>query len=242
MSRERVSQKVNWTADADYGVRRDLAIVPQDSVICIVGPLGLQNSLLATFLEHKTGAACHVVEKFAGLAGTPEGEPKDDRLILWDCFGKSLHSCLLEYETNQEHISSQDYVALFNLSPGLGIERHILHKGVHGFFYEHDTEEVLMRGISAIFEGELWIPRKIMADYIMSRKKKNPYHQKKKPVNLTPREIDILSLVASGATNNEIAEELCISPCTVKTHLYNIYKKINVPNRLQATLWAAENL
>ena len=123
MSRERVSQKVNWTTDADYGVRTDLAIVPQDSVICIVGPLGLQNSLLATFLEHKTGAACQVIEKFGGLAGTPEGEPKDDRLILWDCFGKSLHSCLLEYETNQEHISSQDYVALFNLSPGLYQDR-----------------------------------------------------------------------------------------------------------------------
>jgi len=241
MSRERVSQKASWTTDADYGVRTDHAIVPQESVIYIVGPLGLQNSLLATFLECKTGAECQVVEKFGGLAGRPEGEQTDDRLILWDCFGKSLHTCLLAYETNQEHISSQDYVALFNLSPGLAIEKHILHKGVHGFFYEQDTEEVLMRGISAIFGGELWIPRKIMADYIMSRKKKNPY-QKKKNVDLTPREIDILSLVASGATNNEIAEELCISPCTVKTHLYNIYKKINVPNRMQATLWSAENL
>jgi DNA-binding CsgD family transcriptional regulator len=48
--------------------------------------------------------------------------------------------------------------------------------------------------------------------------------------------------VAIGATNEEIGDKLCISPHTVKTHLYNIFKKINVPNRIQATLWAAKNL
>jgi LuxR family transcriptional regulator of csgAB operon len=49
-------------------------------------------------------------------------------------------------------------------------------------------------------------------------------------------------MVASGRANNKIAEELCISPHTVKTHIYNIYKKISAPNRLQAALWAAKNL
>jgi DNA-binding CsgD family transcriptional regulator len=59
---------------------------------------------------------------------------------------------------------------------------------------------------------------------------------------LTPREIEILSLVAIGAKNEEIAEKLFISSNTVKTHIYNIFKKIDVPNRLQAALWAAKNL
>jgi DNA-binding NarL/FixJ family response regulator len=227
--------------DTQYGLQAGHEITLHDRVIYVVGPIKLQNSLLASFLEQEIGVKCHVVEKLNSVGISTEGEQSYSRLILWDCFGKDLHTCLLEYEANQDKIFLQDFIALFNLSSGLGIEKQILQKGVHGFFYEHDTEEVFIKGISAIFDAELWIPRKIMAEYIMTKKKTNPF-QKKQPVNLTPREIDILSLVASGATNSEIAEELFISPCTVKTHLYNIYRKINVPNRLQATLWAAENL
>jgi len=59
---------------------------------------------------------------------------------------------------------------------------------------------------------------------------------------LTSREIEVLSVLVSGAKNEEIASKLYISTHTVKTHLYTIYKKIDVSNRLQAVLWANENL
>ena len=60
--------------------------------------------------------------------------------------------------------------------------------------------------------------------------------------SLTRRESEMLMEIASGATNKEIAEELGISIHTVKTHLYNIYRKINVSNRLQAVLREVKNL
>ena len=59
---------------------------------------------------------------------------------------------------------------------------------------------------------------------------------------LTKREVEILSTIAEGATNEEVADRFFISPHTVKSHLYNIYKKIGLSNRLQAALWARRNL
>ncbi|WDP93254.1 MAG: response regulator transcription factor [Desulfobacter sp.] len=59
---------------------------------------------------------------------------------------------------------------------------------------------------------------------------------------LTRRQKEILGLIAKGCSNKEIADTLFISPLTVKTHLQNIFAKINVKQRLQAALWAAKHL
>ena len=56
--------------------------------------------------------------------------------------------------------------------------------------------------------------------------------------NLTQREKEILKLVALGSSNSQIAEKLFIREITVKTHLNNIYRKIGVENRVQATILA----
>lgn len=57
------------------------------------------------------------------------------------------------------------------------------------------------------------------------------------PINeLTSREKEVLALVAKGASNQEIAEKLFVREVTVKTHLNNIFKKLNVTNRTQAVL------
>lgn len=68
-----------------------------------------------------------------------------------------------------------------------------------------------------------------------------PNHSKKNKL-LTPRQVEILTLVAIGGTDGEIAEKLGVSPLTVKGHLYKIFKKINATNRLQAIFWAIKNL
>jgi DNA-binding NarL/FixJ family response regulator len=61
------------------------------------------------------------------------------------------------------------------------------------------------------------------------------------PGNLSPREIDVLRLVAAGNTNRAIANELIISEKTVARHVSNIFTKIGVSTRSAATAFAYEH-
>ena len=64
----------------------------------------------------------------------------------------------------------------------------------------------------------------------------------RKSSRLTSEEAEMLAMIATGATDMEIAERLRLSHGTVKACVKGIFKKINAPNRLQASLWAAMNL
>jgi DNA-binding CsgD family transcriptional regulator/ArsR family metal-binding transcriptional regulator len=61
------------------------------------------------------------------------------------------------------------------------------------------------------------------------------------PAPLTGRELEVLRLVAQGATNAEIADLLEISPHTVKSHVIHIFNKLGVSDRTQAAVWAARS-
>ena len=58
--------------------------------------------------------------------------------------------------------------------------------------------------------------------------------------SLTPRELDVLALLAQGLTNKEIAQQLVISHGTVRQHVYNLFQKLQVNNRLQAVAKATD--
>src|SRR5439155_4645988 len=61
------------------------------------------------------------------------------------------------------------------------------------------------------------------------------------PAGLTPREVDVLRLLARGLSNKEIAERLVISPKTVGNHVEHIYVKINTSTRAAASLFAMQH-
>jgi DNA-binding CsgD family transcriptional regulator len=220
--------------------KSNFTISQTQKMIYIVGPIRCNNSLLASFLEPEIGAKCQVLE---GLDKIPKRYPEDTgqiNLVLWDCFRKSVENCYIDYQANENGIIQHDFLALFNITLGLGFEERIMSCGAHGFFYIHDSLEQMAKGVRAIFNGELWISRKIMAESL----KKNVQYpiQRKNYSVLTPREVEVLTIMATGVTHAKSSDELCISPHTVKTHIYNIFKKIDVPNRLQASLWATKNL
>jgi LuxR family transcriptional regulator of csgAB operon len=219
----------------------DFASQLEEKTVYILGPIKLQNTLLSSFLNESIGANCVEVEEFNGTSMSVDKMSRENTLFLWDCFGKDLQSCLLELDSMNDLGTPALLFGLFNVRPNLGIEEETVARGVRGFFYQDDSLEQFPKGISAMFRGELWISRKIMMECLLNE---HNNHARQRPNHklLTGREIEILGIIASGETNERIADKLCISPHTVKTHIYNIFKKIDVPNRLQAALWAAKNL
>ncbi|TFH87561.1 DNA-binding response regulator [Billgrantia azerbaijanica] len=112
---------------------------------------------------------------------------------------------------------------------------------LQGVFYRSESLTLLCKGLEALLEGRLWMSRAVMARLLQffRRQQLNSF----RPVcGLTHREMEIIALLGTGASNSEIAEQLFVSEHTVKSHLYNVFRKINVHNRLQAVNWARHNL
>ena len=153
---------------------------------------------------------------------------------------------LFDFNGDNKRVISFFYVALFNMKHNTRSEKEALRLGLRGFFYTNDKKEVFLKGIHAIFDGQLWVSRDVLAECIVESNNNlshlNPESVENSKYHLTKRELEILALVTVGTKNDEIANKLFISPHTVKTHLYNVFKKIHVANRLQAALWAAKNL
>lgn len=203
----------------------------------IIGPNALQNELLTRFLEEETGLCC----AFRTDAGqTAAGSPSGD-LFLFDCRGTELSRIWALIEQNPAIHPTGTRIALFNLDGRTGMEREIMDRGIHGIFYLGDSLEMFPRGVKAMLDGEMWYSRKALSKRIMEPGKGSVASLAAADI-LTSREKEILVGLASGASNEDIADDLSISPHTVRTHIYNIYKKINTTNRLQAMLWVAKYL
>ena len=210
-------------------------------LIYIVGPRRLQNEAIASCLERETGDQCFVHEV---LDEIPPDEASDNELqglVLLDCQGRDEKSLLAELRSYLSRKQSENYVALFNVSRDSRIEKKCISEGVRGFFYAEDQLEILVKGVQAVLDGDWWLTREVMIKCILEGTDEDKYARRGNEV-LTPRQIEILAQVAVGASNDEIADKLNISSHTVKTHLYNVFQKIKVTNRLQAALWAAKHL
>jgi len=129
----------------------------------------------------------------------------------------------------------------FNVESNCDLDQVTPIEKMWGIFYQDDSKSVFIEGMRTILDGGKWFPRRQEAssDPKSFTKQKRP---EQPALTLSPREKEILHLVAIGMRNTEIATKLAISLHTVKTHIYNIYKKIRVSNRLQAALWAATHI
>jgi len=114
--------------------------------------------------------------------------------------------------------------------------------GMDGFLWLHDlNQRTLLLCIREVFAGELVLPRRMVASLLLIARQgglKKPNSDQSAQLlartGLSPREIEVLKLVAQGARNKEIAETLVVSPSTVNNHIQSILNKLGVHNRVAA--------
>jgi DNA-binding NarL/FixJ family response regulator len=115
--------------------------------------------------------------------------------------------------------------------------------GARGIILKHAASEFLIKGIRKVFEGELWADTSTMTRVVesLSQKYRGERASEKDRKELSQREREVVGLVASGYRNKEIANKLFISEQTVKTHLSNIFQKLELNDRLELALFAMRN-
>lgn len=111
--------------------------------------------------------------------------------------------------------------------------------GVDGFILKDSESAELKRAIVAIINGEKYIQPKLIP--ALNNRLIAKDVDKDKIASLTNRELEVLIQVANGLFNKEIATSLNISERTVKNHISNIFKKIDVSDRTQAAVFAIKN-
>lgn len=210
-----------------------------DRVLCIVGDNTFNNEVLSSFLSSQTDMEC----RCAGLSDLAEANQEltaGKTILFLDCasMGKPR---VCEMAPAKEILQDRRLkVVCYNVDPYENLETRALRKGVRGLIYNHLKIDLYPRAAEAVMNGELWFPRKVLEEQFLSSDTASTAPPVV-PSALTRREYQILKMVGSGIKNQEVAKKLYISPHTVKTHTYNIYKKINVTNRFEAAQWLIKN-
>jgi DNA-binding NarL/FixJ family response regulator len=118
-----------------------------------------------------------------------------------------------------------------------------LHAGASGFLLKDVPVETLLEAVRVIAAGEALlapaITRRLIAEFARLRPRQQA--RPKRLETLTPRETEILVLVAEGLSNHEIASRLVLSGETVKTHVSHVLLKLGLRDRAQAVVVAYES-
>jgi len=200
----------------------------------IVGRRSMQNSLVAGVIDERLGCACHVrpIYQFNGLPLA------SGAMVLLDAEGMSNQD--IDRHARAVLASGAYRIALMNVDEG-DANALAYSPGVRGIFFRETSQENLLKGLRAMLGGAYWLPRSVLeAHFEKTRREARPASPA--AVQLTRKETETLKLLVGGHSNSVIARRLGVSPHTVKTHLYNVFRKIGVRNRVQAVKWGMDHL
>jgi DNA-binding NarL/FixJ family response regulator len=116
-----------------------------------------------------------------------------------------------------------------------------LRAGASGFLLKDAPEDQLLAGIRIVADGGSLFAPAVTRRLIERFARREPASQPAALEQLTPRELEVLRLLARGLSNAEIAETFVVSEHTVKTHVAHVLRKLDLRDRVQAVVLAYES-
>jgi len=112
--------------------------------------------------------------------------------------------------------------------------------GASGFLLKTSPADELVRAVRVVAAGDALLSPSITRRLVEAFARSSPTTDPQGLNELTPRELDVLRLLARGLSNTEIAHELVVEPSTVKSHVASILSKLDLRDRVQAVVVAYE--
>lgn len=109
--------------------------------------------------------------------------------------------------------------------------------GAWGYVLKDAESNILIEAIRKVYNGETYIPSNLATQFIREFINVSSNNENQ----LTEREIEVLKLISNGMSNKEIAAALFISEKTVKNHISNIFRKLDINDRTQAAIFAIKH-
>ena len=199
--------------------------------IGVVSPYAISRKALCSWLSSfpEIGAVVELQDLVGDLESLRKSPPS---LLLLDALTPSAD---LEVVSRMRKMLPQTKILLLSERVEQEFELRAIKAGAWGCLSKTSQPQMLQKALKSVEQGELWVSHRmaslLIEDFVRMQDKE------KDSAALTQREWEVLSLVAQGYRNKEIGSRLFVSESTIKTHLYAIYQKLQVANRLEAALY-----
>ncbi|MEZ8825965.1 LuxR C-terminal-related transcriptional regulator [Vibrio sp. 10N.261.55.A7] len=215
-----------------------MGLAESDVQILMMTQYSLQSENFRQMLEEATKLTISSVDpsKKMDVASIP-----DNSIVIVDVSSTNQLDEVSKIIQDSEKVVG---TVLFNADDNMSVDEVLSWKSLRGTFSAKDSMAQVCQGLKSIANGDNWLPRKIISKLISYYETNISSSQDLGylATELTRREMEILESLKTGGSNIEIADSLFVSEHTIKSHLYNIFKKLEVKNRTQAMAWAKKHL
>jgi DNA-binding NarL/FixJ family response regulator len=165
------------------------------------------------------------------------------QVVLLDLGLRNVDSLRVAAKVKQEFPEAR--IIVMDLLPVHEDVMEFVDAGVSGFIIKDATVEDLVNTIRAVAEGAHVLPPPETSGTLFSRIASDAVAKGRpealRAVRMTPREREVIDLIAEGLSNKEIAERLRIAPYTVRSHVRNVMEKLMLHTRLQVAAYARQD-